>query len=438
MRVQIILVILTIAANSFGQESKVINDKFYSASLDREIKVNIYQPANFSLTGDPYRLFIYLHGAAGSVNWDYVGFLKPILDDLISTNQIEPILVAAPVITFKTVHGNAIPYDFHFFADSERNGNYASVISDDLLEWLITTYNVTEKRELRGIGGFSMGAAGCVPIAIRNSDKFIACIAHDGEVPMKSNLIDYPPLLSETGGPPYEYKISKGFFSAIWFGLAAAWSPNMESPNMPEWFIDFPFDENGQIIDSVFTGKMMRNGDPATLLQNPDIYKNDIAIYFDATSYGKPYNDIFHDELTALEIPHTYKVINSEHGIYEETEKAGLIFLDKAMDEAMVKVIHKESYEPESPQLFGNHPNPFNYQTTIRFKLYRSTHTKLIIYNSLGQIIKTLIDEEKSAGEYSLLWGGLDSTGKLCSSGLYVYNLYMDDYAQTRKMLMLK
>ncbi|RPH89855.1 MAG: hypothetical protein EHM72_19815, partial [Calditrichaeota bacterium] len=342
--VLIMISVMIIVPTAFTQDSKILSTSFYSASLERNIPVKIYQPADYSDTGNPYRLYVYLHGAAGSVNWDYAGFMKPILDRLIQNGEIDPLLVAFPVITFKTVHGKAIAYDLHFYADSERNGKYASVITQDLLEWLTTYYNLTTRREERGIGGFSMGAAACVPIAIRNNDKFIACIAHDGQASVKSNFFDLPALFTETPGPPYNYNINNGFYSMVWFGFAAAYSPNLAKPNMPEWLVDFPIDTQGNVIDSVFN-RWMINFDPATMLQNPDIYKNDIAIYIDATSGERRYNDILDTELSALGIPHTYWVIEGAHGIYEETEEAGLRFLDAAMDAAVSKVVYDQDIQ---------------------------------------------------------------------------------------------
>ena len=59
---------------------------------------------------------------------------------------------------------------------------------------------------------------------------------------------------------------------------------------------------------------------------------------------------------------------------------------------------------PLSYSLEQNYPNPFNPSTTIRFALPKSGHVELKIYNTLGQEVATLANEEKIAGTYSARW----------------------------------
>lgn len=89
-------------------------------------------------------------------------------------------------------------------------------------------------------------------------------------------------------------------------------------------------------------------------------------------------------------------------------------------------------------KLTGNHPNPFNPNTHIRFSLKEKTEVKLDIYNILGQKVTTLANEELSAGEHSLLWNGTDSKGSKVSSGVYFYKMQTPGYQSTRKMVLMK
>ncbi|MCD4791911.1 MAG: T9SS type A sorting domain-containing protein [Bacteroidales bacterium] len=86
-----------------------------------------------------------------------------------------------------------------------------------------------------------------------------------------------------------------------------------------------------------------------------------------------------------------------------------------------------------------NNPNPFNTQTTINYQLPVKAHTILKIYNIFGQEIRTLTDENKSAGSHSVIWDGKNNTGQQVSSGIYFYNINIaGDFSETRNMLMIK
>ena len=218
---------LVLLSTLIYSQGKVVSNKFYSSSLDRDIPVKIYKPENFSDTGDPNRVYIYLHGAGGSVSFGYDVFMKPMLDRLIADKEIDPIVVVFPVFRFVTAYGKSIPYDGHWYADSERNGLYESAITVDLLAWLEESYHTSANRNERAIGGFSMGAAGACQIAVRHNDKFCCCVSHDGPNSPKAWIYDLQGLLSETPGPPYEFDVSYGIYSGFWFGVASAYSPNL-------------------------------------------------------------------------------------------------------------------------------------------------------------------------------------------------------------------
>ncbi len=91
-------------------------------------------------------------------------------------------------------------------------------------------------------------------------------------------------------------------------------------------------------------------------------------------------------------------------------------------------------------ELLPNFPNPFNPETTIEYHLAGNVEheTKLIIFNLLGQKIRTLVHEVQSQGGYVVHWDGTDDHGQSVSSGIYVYHLTFDDFSQTRRMMLLK
>ena len=98
---------------------------------------------------------------------------------------------------------------------------------------------------------------------------------------------------------------------------------------------------------------------------------------------------------------------------------------------------------PREFELEQNYPNPFNPTTTIKFKVQGSKfkvpcHITLKIYNILGETVKTLVDEFKSDGSYTVIWDGKDERGNEVSSGIYFYRLKAGDYSETKKMVLLK
>jgi hypothetical protein len=93
---------------------------------------------------------------------------------------------------------------------------------------------------------------------------------------------------------------------------------------------------------------------------------------------------------------------------------------------------------PHNHKLNQNFPNPFNPITTIGFQVQKSGDVELTIFNSLGQSIRTLVDESREPGEYSVQWDGKDDNGRLLASGVYFYQLKVGDFVSTKKMIMLK
>ncbi len=90
--------------------------------------------------------------------------------------------------------------------------------------------------------------------------------------------------------------------------------------------------------------------------------------------------------------------------------------------------------------LLQNAPNPFNAETVLEFHLAGtvSRPTKLVIYNILGQTVRTLVDEEREPGIYKVRWDGRDDGGRVVASGVYIYHIAAGSFRQTRKTMLLK
>lgn len=94
---------------------------------------------------------------------------------------------------------------------------------------------------------------------------------------------------------------------------------------------------------------------------------------------------------------------------------------------------------PNSIDLFQNQPNPFNSQTHIRYTLSFSSQVNLTIYDTLGQLIRHVIDHQaQDAGHYQIVWDGKDANGNIVASGVYLYRLRIGDFTETKKMVFNK
>ena len=102
------------------------------------------------------------------------------------------------------------------------------------------------------------------------------------------------------------------------------------------------------------------------------------------------------------------------------------------------------AYEQETPILpmkteLGNaFPNPFNPTTRIEFSLANSSFTTIDIYNVKGQKVKTLMNQDLSAGNQYVIWDGMDMNNRQCTSGVYFYKMKADNYVEIKKMLLIK
>jgi len=97
---------------------------------------------------------------------------------------------------------------------------------------------------------------------------------------------------------------------------------------------------------------------------------------------------------------------------------------------------------PENFTLSQNYPNPFNPSTRINFDIPASarvgSRVQLQIYNILGKLVRTVLNEARPPGHYTVEWSGNDDAGLSVPSGLYVYRLRTTTFSQARTMILLK
>ena len=93
------------------------------------------------------------------------------------------------------------------------------------------------------------------------------------------------------------------------------------------------------------------------------------------------------------------------------------------------------------PWKFGleqNYPNPFNPSTEIRFTIPKFEQVSLVVYDVLGRRVKTLVNEQRHAGEHRVTWNGANDANVSVASGVYFYKLKAGDLTKTQKMLLIR
>ena len=97
-----------------------------------------------------------------------------------------------------------------------------------------------------------------------------------------------------------------------------------------------------------------------------------------------------------------------------------------------------EDAVPAVLSLRGNYPNPFNPATNIKFDLPARGHVTLQVFDVAGRLVRTLVDETLAAATHTVVWNGMDDSGRQVSSGAYYTRLTSAGGTSTAKMLLLK
>jgi len=93
---------------------------------------------------------------------------------------------------------------------------------------------------------------------------------------------------------------------------------------------------------------------------------------------------------------------------------------------------------PDEYQLSLAYPNPFNASTTIEYTLPVDKQIKVQVYNTMGQVVRTLVNARMPAGTHRIVWDGMDNAGRAVASGMYLYTLEYGNFKQVQRMTLMK
>jgi hypothetical protein len=150
-------------------------------------------------------------------------------------------------------------------------------------------------------------------------------------------------------------------------------------------------------------------------------------------------NDFFkvNDSLIVGSSPYTYTDSGLTNGVeYEYLLKA--VELNKENSVASTTGTAGDETTPEAFSLAQNYPNPFSSATTISFALAQDCPVQLSIYDISGRLVTNLLNDNLTAGNYTLPWMGTDESGKEVSSGMYICHLTAGSYHAAVKLVLTR
>ncbi len=99
---------------------------------------------------------------------------------------------------------------------------------------------------------------------------------------------------------------------------------------------------------------------------------------------------------------------------------------------------YENSMNPNTFSLNQNYPNPFNPSTNIGFEIFQAVDVEITVYDVNGRFINTLIKGYMNAGNHSITWDGVSSSGKPVSAGIYLYSITAGKNTAIKKMSFIK
>jgi len=167
--------------------------------------------------------------------------------------------------------------------------------------------------------------------------------------------------------------------------------------------------------------------------------KKDLKFYIDWGTHEQPIKTNalpFKNDLIALGYDVQWNEWHEGHQI--TNFRAHLDNVLESLFPVNITNIQDNNELPSKLSLMQNYPNPFNLMTSISYQLPKSNDVNLIIYNTMGQKVKTLVKQKQNAGFYQVQWNGRNEVGMEVTTGVYFYSLKVGSFMETKKMLVIK
>jgi S-formylglutathione hydrolase FrmB len=417
----VFLLLLALLTALSSARAEVVRDSMYSPALNQMRLVDVYLPPNYHSGSALYPVIYFLHGL-GATPDDYAGPMEIVLDALIGGGNIQPVIAALP-------DGNCGPFGGSMYTNSVLYGAFEDFIAQDIVSHVEGNYRVLAGRENRAIMGHSMGGHGAMKAAFKHAENYYAAVSLSGFVSVSPYDFWRQQVLLENGGHG-PYNPDRGFFTLASYTAAGAFTPHLGNP---PYNVDFPLDDSGNVVQSVFREWQMAM--PGYLAQ---LYPNvsTLAIYFDCGQQDElgffPMNEYFDAQLDSLGIAHRFEPFIGDHT--SQLILRGMLafmYLDSVRNSLAA---HPETVPlPTQITLRQNYPNPFNSSTRIEFFLPRAGEVELSIFDLLGRETVQLANGSLPAGNHTINWNASS-----LPSGIYFCRLSFAGQSQVRRMVLLR
>lgn len=173
---------------------------------------------------------------------------------------------------------------------------------------------------------------------------------------------------------------------------------------------------------------------PGAGLQSYDVYvakdSSDFELWLSDTTVTQ--------EIYRGELGHTYRIYTIARDNTGNVQPLDASTIVSTRVDTTVVGINQDERLPKVFALHPNFPNPFNPTTTIRYDLPEASEVKIVIYNVLGQKVKTLVNQRQPAGYKTIIWDGKNESGQQIASGFYFYRMVSEKFSKVRKMLLIR
>lgn len=191
------------------------------------------------------------------------------------------------------------------------------------------------------------------------------------------------------------------------------------------------------------------NAPPSARISGPETGVVDVPVSFDASGSRDPgisdslsfewdFNGDQHSDTTGMMTSWKYTATGVYTITLRVTDKDGAADSATAVCVISEQTAVNDAALPEQYALLQNYPNPFNPATMIVYELPQPVHVRLSVYNPLGRRVRLLQDSYQGAGIHTLLFDGMDDSGRRLPCGMYIYRLKAGSFAAVRKMLLVE
>ena len=207
------------------------------------------------------------------------------------------------------------------------------------------------------------------------------------------------------------------------------------NPSAEFYFTDFYYVLNPGAADTLLSGDDLVNF-KAELV---DAGSGSIVGTFDNVTYTKEqlteHNNVSYRVDCSNITPGSYylRLVTTVQGDAEYSLADVQNNADELAKHSYNEIVYDGTKLPETYDLSQNFPNPFNPATTINYQMPENGFVTLKIYDILGKEVATLVNEQKTQGRYSV-----NFDASRLASGVYIYQIRVNDYVSSKKMLLLK